>query len=71
MTMSLPKYQDLEKLSEVNEIEKEIFLLTKELLNLRIKKATNQTVKSHLFTHTKRRLSQLNFKRASLLKEKN
>ena len=41
--MSLPKYKDLEKLSEVNEIEKEIFLLTKELLNLRIKKATNQT----------------------------
>lgn len=69
--MSLPKYKDLEKLTDVNEIEKEIFLLTKELFNLRLKKATNQTIKSHVFIHTKRRLAQLNFKKDSLSKQKN
>jgi len=69
--MSLPKYKDLEKLVDINEIEKEIFLLTKELFNLRLKKATNQTIKSHVFIHTKRRLAQLNFKKDSLSKQKN
>lgn len=69
--MSLPKYKDLEKLVDINEIEKEIFLLTKELFNLRLKKATNQTIKSHVFIHTKRRLAQLNFKKDCLSKQKN
>ena len=35
-----------------------------------LKKSTNQSIKPHLFVHTKRRLAQLKFKKLSLLKEK-
>ena len=40
-------------------------------LELRVKKATNQAVKSHLFKHARRRITQLNFKKGILLKETN
>ena len=68
--MSLPKYKDLDELKNIDEIEKEIFLLTKTFFDLRLKKATNQTIKPHLFVHTKRRLAQLNFKKTYLEKIK-
>ena len=45
-------------------------LFTKNLFDLRMKKSANQSVKPHLFIHTKRRLAQLKFKKFSLLKEK-
>nr|YP_009545270.1 ribosomal protein L29 [Synura uvella]AYO28424.1 ribosomal protein L29 [Synura uvella] len=66
--MSLPKYKELNELNNINDIEKEIFIVTKNLFDFRIKKSTNQNVKAHLFTHTKRRLAQLNYKRSLLLK---
>jgi ribosomal protein L29 len=44
--------------------------LQKNLFDLRMKRSTNQNVKSHLFTHYKRRIAQLNFKKYSLEKEK-
>lgn len=68
--MALPKYKELDNLTTLVDIEKEIFLFTKNLFDLRMKKSTNQSVKPHLFVHTKRRLSQLKFKKLSLLKEK-
>ena len=68
--MGLPKYKDLEKLTNLMDIDQEIFILTKNLFDLRMKRATNQTVKPHLFVHTKRRLSQLKYKKFSLLKSK-
>jgi ribosomal protein L29 len=68
--MSLPKYKELDNLTTLVDIEKEIFLFTKNLFDLRMKKSTNQSVKPHLFVHTKRRLAQLKFKKLSLLKEK-
>jgi len=68
--MSLPKYKDLNSLSNVEEIDQEIFILQKNLFDLRIKKSTSQNLKPHLFLHTKRRLAQLNFKKACLLKTK-
>ena len=69
--MSLPKYTELTSLNTIGEIEKEIFILQKSIFDLRIKKSTSQTVKPHLFTHAKRRIAQLKFKKSSLLKKEN
>ena len=66
--MSLPKYNELENLTNVEEINKEIFILQKNLFDLRIKRSTSQTVKPHLFIHAKHRIAQLKFKKALLLK---
>ena len=65
--MSLPKYKDLDNVT-LQTIDQEICLLQKNLFDLRIKRATNQSVKPHLFRHAKRRIAQLNFKKALLLK---
>ena len=67
--MSLPKFKDLNILKTIIEMDQEIFLLQKNLFDLRMKRSTNQTIKSHLFTHYKRRIAQLNFKKSSILKE--
>jgi large subunit ribosomal protein L29 len=61
--MSLPKYNDLNNLTTVIDIDQEIFLIQKNLFDLRIKKATNQSIKVHLFKHAKRRIAQLKFKK--------
>lgn len=66
--MSLPKYKDLNELTNIVDIDQEIFLLQKTLFDLRIKRSTNQTNKPHLFKHTKRRIAQLKYKKSSLLK---
>ena len=65
--MSFPKYTELNSLTNTTDIDQEIFLLQKNLFDLRIKKTTNQSNKSHLFVHTKRRIAQLKFKKSSLL----
>lgn len=49
-------------------VAEEIFLAQKTLFELRMKKRTSQTTKPHLFTHTKRKLAQLNTLKNSLLK---
>jgi ribosomal protein L29 len=67
--MSLPKYKDLNVLKTMVEMDQEIFLLQKNLFDLRMKRSTNQNVKSHLFTHYKRRIAQLNFKKSSVSTE--
>lgn len=69
--MSLSKYKDIIPLTSLVEIENEIFILQKDLFNLRIKRSTSQTVKPHSFLHTKRRIAQLKFRRSSLLKSQN
>lgn len=66
--MSLPKYKDLKELNDIEAIDQEIFINQKNLFDLRIKKATNQSIKLHLFKHLKRRLAQLLFKKSFLLK---
>ena len=66
--MSFPKYKDLNNITDTSEIEKEIFLLTKNLFDFRMKRSLKQVVKPHLFIHTKRRLAQLKYKKSSLLK---
>ena len=67
--MSLPKYKELDSLMNVVDIDKEIFLLQKNLFDLKLKKFTSQNVKPHLFTHTKHRLAQLQFKKSGLIKK--
>ena len=69
--MSLPKYNDLNKLTTIGDIDQEIFLIQKNLFDLRIKKATNQSIKAHLFKHAKRRIAQLKFKKVILLNQQN
>ena len=64
------KYKDLNNLVNISDIDKEIFLLQKNLFDLRIKRSTNQTNKPHLFTHTKRRIAQLKYKKSLLTKLK-
>jgi ribosomal protein L29 len=61
--MALPKYKDLEILKTLVEIDQEIFLLQKNLFDLRRKISSNNKMKSHLFTHYKHRIAQLNFKK--------
>tara|TARA_Y100001968_G_C19111992_1_gene597653 strand:+ start:378 stop:584 length:207 start_codon:yes stop_codon:yes gene_type:complete len=68
--MSLPKYKELENLKTSNEIDQEIFILQKNLFDLRLKKSTSQTVKPHLFIHAKRRIAQLKLKQSLVLKDK-
>lgn len=68
--MTFPKYKELKEINQTKLIEEEIFLLQKSLFDLRIKRATNQSIKSHLFKHAKRRIAQLNFKKNFLLKFK-
>lgn len=56
--MSLPKIQEIKTLTDP-QIEKEILSAKKELFELRVKKGTKQSFKSHSFKHTKHRLGQL------------
>lgn len=66
--MSFPKYKEVNSLLNIFEIDKEIFLLTKNLFDLRMKRSMNQTIQPHLFIHSKRRLAQLQFKKNNLSK---
>jgi large subunit ribosomal protein L29 len=56
--MSLPSFNDLKSLSN-SEISEKIIQTEKELFNLRFKKATRQTFKSHEIKYAKRRLAHL------------
>ena len=56
--MSLPQFIEISSLSNT-EISKAIIETEDELFNLRFKKATRQSFKSHEIKHTKRRLAQL------------
>ena len=68
--MSFPTFKELDLLQTESEINKEIFLVQKNVFDLRMKRSTNQNVKAHLFTHYKRRIAQLSFKKYSLANEK-
>ena len=45
--MSLPKFKDLNILKTTAEMDQEIFLLQKNLFDLRMKRSSNQNIKSH------------------------
>jgi large subunit ribosomal protein L29 len=65
--MSFPKFKELNDLN-LFEVEKEIAILQKNLFDFRFKKTTSQSIKPHLFKHTKHRLKQLMFKKSVLSK---
>jgi ribosomal protein L29 len=67
--MSLPKYSELDRLQTIQEIEEELFLLQKNLFELKMKRLTNQPTKPHLFVHTKRRIAQLKYKQTVVAKQ--
>ena len=56
--MTLPQFADIKSLSNT-EISEAIVETENKLFNLRFRKATRQTFKSHDVKHTKRRLAQL------------
>lgn len=56
--MSLPKIDEIIMLNN-SEIEDEILNVKKELFNLRLRRKTKQSFKSHQIKHSKHRLSQL------------
>ena len=56
--MGLPTFTDIISLSNT-EISESIIETENELFNLRFKKATRQSFKSHTIKYTKRRLAQL------------
>jgi|MDTE01.2.fsa_nt_gb large subunit ribosomal protein L29 len=66
--MSLPKYKEIENVTTLNDLDQEIFVIQKDLFDLRLKRSTSQAIKPHLFKHAKRRLAQLKFKRSVLVK---
>ena len=53
--MNFSKITELQKLDAEN-IEKEILLMSQQLVELRMKQATRQSFKPHEFKHTKRKL---------------
>jgi large subunit ribosomal protein L29 len=56
--MSFLKAKELENFSQ-EDIKEEVLKLTKDLVELRVRKATRQNFKPHDFKHKKRKLSQL------------
>lgn len=56
--MGVPQFTDISSLSNI-EISEAIIKTENELFNLRFKKATRQSFKSHEIKYTKRRLAQL------------
>ena len=61
-------YQDLNGMTDISKIDREISVLRKTLFDLRMKRSTNQSIKSHLFKHTKRRIAHLCLKKSTLEK---
>jgi ribosomal protein L29 len=64
--MTLPNYKELDEINDNSSIETALLILQKKLLELRIKKSARETVKPHLFKHSKRRIAQLKFKQSLL-----
>ena len=56
--MSLKKIDEIKKLS-IDEINKEIINLKKEIFDLKFKQSTKQKIKPHIFKHKKHTLAQL------------
>lgn len=56
--MALSSFQSLKDLNDI-QIEESIVEAKKELLNLRLQRATRQSFKPHSFKHLKRKIAQL------------
>lgn len=59
--MTLPKFDGLnEEFESLNEIENKILDLKRNLAELRLRKATRKSFKSHEFKFVRRKIAQLN-----------
>ena len=56
--MAFENFSDLKNLDDAK-LSEEIVSAKKTLFEIRLKKATRQTFKPHVFKHTKRRIAQL------------
>jgi large subunit ribosomal protein L29 len=56
--MSFTSFEELKKLSDT-QINDALILAKKDLFNLRLKKATRQSITPHLFKSTRRKIAQL------------
>lgn len=56
--MGFSKISEIQTLSN-NEIKEAILEIKKEIINLKVKQATKQKVKPHIFKHKKHKLAQL------------
>jgi len=56
--MAFLNFSELKSLDE-NKVNAEILDVKKQLFDLRLKKATRQSFKPHLFKHNKRKIAQL------------
>jgi len=56
--MALPTFKELTNLNSIS-ITEEIIILKKQIFELRLKKATRQSFKPHIFKHSKRKIAQL------------
>jgi ribosomal protein L29 len=66
--MVFSKYKELNHTSTLSDIDQEIFLLQKSLVELKLNTATRKSFQFHLYKHTKRRIAQLKFQRSSLIR---
>jgi ribosomal protein L29 len=64
--MSLAKYKEVENFPS-EQIQNELFLLRRQLFELKAKRAQKRTISSHLFSHTKRRIAHLKFRESTFL----
>jgi ribosomal protein L29 len=62
-------YQELSNFLDPIEIDKEIFVLKKSLLFLRLEAVRKKVKKNHLYRNTKKKIAQLYFKKSLLEKE--
>ena len=65
--MNLPNFNDIKSLSNI-EISNTIIEIEKQLFDLKFRKATRQTLKSHEIKYAKRKLAQLKTLLTSRLK---
>jgi large subunit ribosomal protein L29 len=56
--MAFPTFKELTNLNSIS-ITEEIVILKKQIFELRLKKATRQSFKPHIFKHSKRKIAQL------------
>nr|YP_009774039.1 50S ribosomal protein L29 [Caulacanthus okamurae]QIZ74656.1 50S ribosomal protein L29 [Caulacanthus okamurae] len=56
--MTLRKIKSIQELN-IQEIDKNIIQTQREILELKIKKSTRQSIKNHTFKHKRRELAQL------------
>ncbi len=68
--MSFEKFKDIDLISNLNQINDELFLAKKRLTDLTFEKKKNLLAKPHLFIHLKRRIAHLNFKKSLIVNNK-